>query len=378
MSKQKGDPMAALSPPFQDVERPSWLSEREETEILGRVETDLVHAFRETFQERQEAVPSQGASMLLAALQRWTLVGASAAAAGALLFYVTKPTPLPALSVKGVALSATQQKAPDVSFQMEAAHAGHVAESKRWDMQMGRTAQLALRRVGHDKRIVRLKRGFVQVHVVPGQVRQFSVESAGYKVLVKGTIFSVEREKGWLRVEVSRGKVALRGPSQKDIFIKKGEGVRVNLQTKKLERYARPAGKAPQSTLAEQLKARVGWLATRPPKENLLFALDLAKSQRYPKALRKGQIEEIERRLYRTKAHASALKLKLVLTDMQKTKSESAIYFVNAVTDCYKNNLPFKRCEGLHRTFSKRFPKHRSLTALYKQARQMRLSRTPR
>lgn len=354
---EAASPTSALEQ--QDALRPEWFSAKEEAEIIDRVEEPLIDAFRAQFQQERASETSAFASWKELLTSPWGWSGASVMAAACALFLMWGGEPQLAPLQMNDVIQTTKHAASGLQLKVKRGQRGRIVERKRWDMNIGSTTQLALVRKGRHLRTVKLKRGFVKVHVVPGQVKAFSVRSEGYEVLVKGTIFTVEKEKKWLRVEVQRGKVLLRGPNKTDIPITKGTGVRVALPDGPITPYQVTPIKPEDAkdTASQEDKKTLKRAIKEHPKQIFQEAIDLASSRRLSKKARRDRLDELEKVYYSMGQYKRAMELKLAIARLHRHQSVDAESMVlSAIHTCITKVRERKRCNQLlkqyHSTFT--------------------------
>lgn len=352
----------------EHIERPSWMSPEEEARILTDVEDQLLSAFRVQCAQNTARQSEQRTSSLWSSLQqvismKSSITWATALSVLAVVWMSFSPTvlPLEQLTVERTLSSRplTQQTSASGSISERMQVVGHhtqtgsISEGSRWKIAVGPTATLSILRTGKQQRTVKMKRGFIRVHVTPNQVKKFSVQCKEYQVWVRGTIFSVEKEHNWLRVEVQRGKVVVRGPQFKTgRVLTKGQGIRLNTQTKKANMYTLPAQLAASSKASMK---HFQWLMKISPKRAFEYAVDLVWSHRWSTPQRRTLLERFEKVLFKRKKKEAFL-LRIQLARLYKGIN-AQMHLYTGLKECLKVfPNPTLRCRPFVQEYIKRFP----------------------
>lgn len=210
---------------------------------------------------------------------RWMRWAPFAVAACAVLIWVASSlfTPSLTLEYKGTFQGLSKTKpSPQKPMLLKVASQkkGEVSVPKKWKVVAHSNTSLTFSPPS-TRQQVRLQRGFIQVYVVPKQMKEFVVRSRDVRVVVKGTRFAVERAASWVRVEVWRGKVEVRVGKDKVFPVGKGQGLRWSWEQQSAASYKLPP--KPQT-----LGARWRWLAkNKGVKAMAGFLKDMVESQRY-------------------------------------------------------------------------------------------------
>ena len=104
-----------------------------------------------------------------------------------------------------------------------------------WEVQTSPQTSVAVHRKDSKQTYVELQRGYIKVSVDPKKKQRFEVQCRAVKVLVKGTVFSIDSGTSWMRVEVWKGVVAVEHKGQ-EYMITKGQGIRLGLKARQLIR----------------------------------------------------------------------------------------------------------------------------------------------
>lgn len=249
---------------------PEPLTSEKEELLLAVVEQDL---FAQLRQESTQAVEP-------GVRWNWTwmtgLSGAFAAAAF-LLFVWAWPESTPTLQVNGMMAAHSQfppRPSETIDLQTLPDKTGELKMPKRWNIQAAPNSSISLKKGNTRSVKMQLRKGFVQVAVVPKSMKNFEVQAGPIRTVVQGTIFTVERGVKWVRVEVRRGKVTVHGHG-KQHSLTAGQGIRLSTE-KKEEARSYKAPKQASLTLAQQLE----WLKKHAPQELPHKAFDLVQSNR--------------------------------------------------------------------------------------------------
>lgn len=341
------------------VLQPAELSLEQESIILARVEEQVLQAFREQYGRRRTPVlAEQGSSA-----SRWIWIprlawGGSGVLATALLVWVVVwgrgLWEEPVLQGQGVVLSGKHTLSDRVvSLTVASTHPGTLTESKRWNMKITPHSQLTLTKLAHRVRNIQLTRGLITVDVKKGSMREFVVESQKVQVVVTGTLFTVERQASWMRVELWRGEVQIRRSHVAPIIMKPGMGVRIHLPSLVSQEYALPSGLllptavapvAPQrhrpdrdvAQSQEQSAARrVTWLVEKGRYPELhRYALDLANRRHMTRNERRVLLRQVADLLYRRGYDHRALQTLLAMARLGGEGADTD--FAMAINACHK------------------------------------------
>ncbi|MCB9643746.1 MAG: FecR domain-containing protein [Myxococcales bacterium] len=323
--------------------------EEERTEaIVQEVEASLRLQLRKQLSQPREAKPPARRSPF------WYWMwggGFSVACAGLLL--LLWPSSMAPLQVRDLSV----QHVPGAghtkfsSFQAPAERAGSLQSVGKWKLSASAQTRMLLHRKDASHVSLKLQKGRTDIHVIPGKMRAFVVECEDYRVVVKGTIFSVERGPTWMRVEVQRGKVQVQGAGEA-VLLEKGQGVRVSLEkeTKKSAfRY-----RLPPSAL-KGTKERLLWLKQHDPKQLFWFLWDLSENERLSPKLRiKLLLQRIDDLQSEQKKYMFLLKL--YRSSLPFGKDHRANTLFEAANSCRKWRGFHAGCMRLFQEYLKRYP----------------------
>ena len=337
----------------------SLLASEQEAEILSRVEESLVLEFRKMHASPTLSFQDQ--------VRTWMAWGAgTVAAAAAVLLLVVQPWQSSPLLLEGGAIVAQGHRASQdvVPVEVKQGKTGALSEAKRWKISMAQRTRLALVKTEKSVRTVRLQRGFVQIHVHKGSMKRFVVESEDVQVVVTGTIFSVERETKWIRVELFRGSVKVNHKGHQQRVLVPGEGVRINLINGSSRKYRFPLTKKKQPSLviAKPQKQTRAWerlrllVHQRRLGEMHRYALDLAESRQYSKQERLDMLRWAVKQEFSHQRRNSAIQTLLVMASLGG--EGSAVQFGDAINTCRSLFWEDRsHCFRMTRRFMKTYPK---------------------
>ena len=339
------------------------LAAEQESQILSRVEESLVVEFR-----AMHAPPAPSWQVQVRTWLSWGM--GTIAAAAAVLFFVVQPRQSTPLLLQGGAAVAKGHSVSGhtVPVEVKEGKTGVIAESKRWQVKMAQHTRLALVKNQQNVRTVRLQRGFVKVHVRKGAMKKFVVKSQDVQVIVTGTVFSVEREKNWVRVELFRGSVTVK-QKDKETELKPGDGIRIDLKSGRSREYqfslASPepvARKAAQPSKSQKVKksgpwARLRWLSKQKRFMELhRYAHDLATSRQYSGDKRRNMLSWVVEQEYANQLQGKALQTLLAMARLGGEGQETA--YGSAVMTCRRVfSIDTTQCISLYRGYLKNYPK---------------------
>ncbi len=337
------------------------LSAKEEQEILNRVEESLMR----TLFEASEHEESETAKGWRERLFSWQALAVTATAAllifSATIFYEqmsSSPSLIPMNRSKGfIAEGLIPHRKTQETWKLRLAKAqeGALEVKGHWKLKATRGTSITLRRQQGHHLDVELLKGHVELAVVPHSMKHLQVSCGDLKVIVKGTIFSVNRGKKWARVEVWRGKVLILQKGQR-YFLTAHRGMRFDLQCpQKIHRYPLPNHRF------ASLERRLQWFAQHPEqlKKEQQFVEDLLalKTERNEQNL-DGIIAFIEdiiaKKLHRWQQAQSLL---LKISEMPISSSRRSYALFKSAQFCLKAQKQKLRCFQLLKRYTTLYPK---------------------
>mgnify|MGYP000273892169 CR=1 FL=1 len=211
--------------------------------ILSRVEGRLLESFREREASQGHSSASSGFRWNRIA---WSGGGLAFAMCLAVFWLVFKGngSALPDLETQGkLELKSVSSKKgiKQTEVKILAGRAGVITQKDHWEVKADTRTAFRITQSSKRKSTVNLQRGNVNIHVHPGTMEHFSVDCKnGFRVLVKGTRFTVTQHSDWLRVEVWRGEVEVQSPNGTIYSVKETWGIRINLDSGEPRRYKLP------------------------------------------------------------------------------------------------------------------------------------------
>ncbi len=170
---------------------------------------------------------------------------------------------------------------------------GSVQQGRRWRLKAKRQTQLRVLRQNNRITEVEMAYGHIDIHVTPKSMEHFSVHCRGdLRVLVRGTVFSVEQRRDWVRVEVRQGKVLVQKGARDFGFLEAGQGQRVDLSSGESQRYPLP----PVGVTPIQ---KIDWFAQHAPQVLFSFVLDRAEESGISGVARDGLFRRAQASLRR-------------------------------------------------------------------------------
>jgi hypothetical protein len=207
----------------------------------------------------------------------------------------------------------------------------------------------------NDRKRVALKlhTGQLKFNVTPGTMKSLTVAWKGKtRVEVKGTLFTVQQHKDWLRVEVQRGKVAITHPTRPTFFLTKGQGARLPLSGKPTQ-YKAP------TTVLSGIQKRFKWFRTHSPKAMCQVILDWRHTPGPTPKQKNTQMEAFAYQLI-DPAPLCSFRLWESLYSLHMTPESTQTALEGAANLCGSRKLPTstaKRCVQLYKTYLTRYPK---------------------
>jgi len=291
----------------QGTAHPYWGDvNKKEQEILDRVERSFLHQFDQQYGEAKDTAV-QKAPQKVPFWQNSRIWGPLVACSVAAFVFVSTSTmqessdPMELLHIKGTPVI---QKAEDPSSVHKAldvtvpkGKSAEISEKKHWETKAASGTTFRVLRHSKTSSTIKLKKGLVNIHVHPNTMKHFVVRCHnGYKVHVKGTRFSVEQTKTWLRVEVTEGTVKLEVPGGMKKPVDQGQGLRVSFQSG-VDPEPYPVKKGHQALSSTQKLSTL--LEKGKTKALNQYARDLEGNQRIEQSKRAFLLENLAGRLYR-------------------------------------------------------------------------------
>ncbi|TNE50689.1 MAG: hypothetical protein EP343_07435 [Deltaproteobacteria bacterium] len=327
---------------------PEPLTPEKEDLILQSVEHDLFAQLRRESKSAPQPVRRWNWALLTG------LSGAMAAAAFLMVVWIwpDAPPPLQLSSMVAVHDASSPTSSDTVSLKARPNQPGEITSPKRWKIKTSPGAFLALQRRGSSQTHVKLHQGFVQVSVTPNTMKQFAVQTGPIRTLVRGTVFTVERGKTWVRVEVRHGKVEVQGHG-KTYKLKAGQGLRLSLRKKqeKLHRYSAP--KQENMTLAQQLE----WLKTNAPDELPQKARDLVHSNQLSLQQRWQLLMSLVDHLQGRRKYKQQYLLLQKILELPLKKFQRRSAMLEAAKACHRWDRKALECVPVYKAFLKAYPK---------------------
>lgn len=329
--------------------------------VLERVAADTWSA-----QEREESL-ARVQGRVLGVLEspvpsrRWwpqVLFGAgslSAAVAAGWFFFLAPPASLP-LETKG-ALAPIADKT--LRYRVKPSGSALFQVSGKWQMKAGAGAELALSQPTREQAVT-LSQGQLNVAVKPKTMRSFLIHTDALSVKVVGTVFSVEREQDWTRVEVYRGEVSVKTPTE-TVSVPAGRGLRYTSTAQTWQLYGGvPLTKDTQGHALPHTQipplARLRQLFREPPEQGFQLARDLSYAQRVSRTKRKALLQEAINWLRPQRKWKMIMVLKQRQIDLAIQNNEKAQALAETARICRRNHLPRSRCLSLYRRYLKLAP----------------------
>lgn len=343
-----GPPLAQGSLDTIPYLEPEPLTPAQEEFILQSVEHDL---FAQLRHESKNAPQTE---------RRWNwafltgLSGAMAAAAFLMVVWIWPDTspPLQLSSMVAVRDSSSPPSSNTVSLRAQPNQPGEITSPKRWKIKTSPGAFLALQRKGSRQTHVKLHQGFVQVSVTPNTMKQFAVQTGPIRTLVRGTIFTVERGKTWVRVEVRRGKVEVQGHG-KTHKLKAGQGLRLSLQKKLGKEHRYNTTKQANMTLAQQLE----WLKKNAPDELPQKAHDLVHSNQLSLQQRWQMLMSLVDHLQGRRKYKQQYLLLQKILELPLKKFQRRSAMLEAAKACHRWDRKSLACLPVYKAFLRAYPK---------------------
>lgn len=256
----------------------------EEQVILREVERELMAAFPKvvgTLPRRRASSWAMGTMGAMASCFVALLVWWSASTQEALVplrfagqwnqdASPSQPSKQPSSTQKRAAQESTAAQAVSEQHLHTQDAEGSVRQGHRWRLQAKQQTRLHLLRQNNRSTEVKMAQGHIHIHVTPKSMEHFAVHcQSDLRVLVRGTVFSVEQRRDWVRVEVVRGKVLIEQGPRSFGLLSAGQGQRIDLSSGQIQRYPLPAVEASSAQ-------KIDWFAQYAPQALFSFVLDRA------------------------------------------------------------------------------------------------------
>lgn len=249
----------------------------------------------------------------------WALASSAVAACALLLWWGIPHQRAPHYQYKG--LQVVSHAKTNATRWLHTKHGaqGRIVAAKRWSLVAQGNTRIGVRRGQKRRQEIDLLRGFVNIHVHPHTMKRFALHAQGFRVEVKGTKFTVERRKGWLQVEVWRGKVVLHTPKGTQTPVNSRRGCRVNIAQHKLRCYPLP----PDTHRTP--RKRIQWLGRHHPSQLLAYAVALASNPRVSANKRASLLREVTDVLHKARRWRAAIESYKLLAQQKAADSNQAL-----------------------------------------------------
>lgn len=327
---------------------------------IQRVRTHLMAHFETQHQvgTRPTDRKSEPSSLFTPALWKWLFIGSTAVACFLLVVLNTQqqsvPNHLPVLDTQGHAQLKWMKSAKRTTLNVKTPpnQTARVANNNHWSMQLQGGTQLEINQQSRTKTDVRLRKGFVQTHVVPGIQQKFVIHCPEQvKVVVKGTRFSVRLGETWIRVEVAQGTVQVLRKNQPSMTLSQGKAIRLQLDSLHQQTYSVPVTRRPNS------ESLFHHLANKHPKQLLRVADDLLTQKEWAKHKRRETLESIAHLLDGRKKYSQASSVWLLIYNMKTTGIEGQTSLFHAAQSCRKTRQHPSHCKTINHRWLQQFPK---------------------
>ena len=326
------------------IAAPPKLSEEEITESIWQVERRVLKAIR-----YQDAEPKRRSP--------WFAWGAGLSSAMAtaiclLIFWPGKTPKLPDLKRQGVFTHQNSKKTASTESQFFAAglkQTGKLSVAKLWDLKAYPRTNFKLTRPKNKILRVKLAKGGVHLSITPNTMNAVELHCEDIQVIVKGTVFSVERGEHWIRVEVWRGKVAVHSKKRKVLTLRAREGVRFVLN--KGYPYPKDEYSLPPTSKSKPSN-RLDWFAKKYNKIDFTYALDLLEMAKVSAKDKAHAVYKEAVNLQDLQRYKEAFQLLSTLLKHTKlSKQYERIILPRALTLCKQAKAAKGRCQELRRRY---------------------------
>lgn len=327
--------MAEWNPPYAEDELPgeALAAQRMPIDLPEDVEKEILIRTRHWFLD-QVAAPQPTTSMFFSLRLATACALVLLTAGGG--WWMTQGQVSPAVLLQeGMKPSARVAQKKWKHWQAPSSTSGMMKVAGHWEVEATAKSALSLSTPSRTHQQLLLRHGRVNVHVVPGQMKLFSVRAAGVRVIVKGTRFSVEKTKAWVRVEVTRGRVMAHHPSLDGQAVSAGQGCRFSLPKGARHCYSIPKQK-------QAIFARVKWFSQHQPSETMLYLRDMLSHPQLSLAQRKrllaGSIQ------WFAKKGLSKLMREAYVLSFEKSSLDQAHAWLKAGQTCFKEQGQSREC----------------------------------
>lgn len=362
----KGPPITQPNSEPLPVAAPAPMPSEQEQAIVQRIERSLLAEIRQiksATTPHEESVRSSWFAITMWGWRRWVVASATVAVCGLLLVWLAVhqqavPEPAwPTLTKEG----AFANPALFQYFQIAPHREGTLAARNQWKLRAHSGATFGVRRTSRRSLEIRLSQGSIELQVRPLSMKHVEVQTDDVHVLVKGTVFSVERGKQWVRIEVWQGQVLVT-QQKKSFSVQAHAGIRIALsQQKRIQHYPLPPKQAADPV------HRIGWLARHAPQHLLLYNADLAELPKISAQQQAYLVYEVADHFRRQHNDplAESLFLQMLQWKLPSTLREQTLF--DAAFLCWQQNAPVDRCQGLFQRYLTEYPQGQySEEALYR------------
>lgn len=228
----------------------------------------------------------------------------------------------------------------------------HIGNAKTWKATLYGGTKLQLQTFSARRVQMVLEQGMIYVHVRPGTMKSVVIRWKGRSSLVvKGTRFTVEQRKDWLRLEVTRGVVAWQHPKYKQQLVRAGSGIRITTRTDKVTRYTLAPSSA--STVGQKL----AWIAKHAPKQLCITAQDWSRRPNLSKAQKRMFLSTYAYQFQGMGHVQCSIALFMRLYDLRESKQDGELALVSAAQSCQTAQRTHASCITLYRTYLQMYPK---------------------
>lgn len=312
----------------------------EERNVLARVEAQTL----QQYDEQQEHTSKATSHVAWRPIVAMSFMGALALT---LWFGWPPPSTIPGLSAEGMLKFARQQKLVKTTMQRSA----KIHDPQGWTLRSQTKTQLQIARPAPRETEIKLKKGAIAVHVIPGSMKRFVVKCKNkLRVVVKGTKFLVRQSKSGVRVEVTRGHVMVKRDKRVLLHLYKGQGVRFTNDSNDLFQTYR----IPPPT--ENWFTKVETFAKHHPEKLFSYALEVRTAKSLDRKLRLQIMEASAHALQGAKrwVQASHLWLRIYRMNTKGFGAQTALY--QAAQSCRMSSQKRIECAALYQAFLKHFP----------------------